>query len=327
MADAVDIWEKPETEELYIVAGWRQWADAGSVSSGLPQYLIQQTNAKQIGELRSDGFYLFQIPGTHDLMRPAVKFKDGYPVSLRTQHNEFYYSGDHQRGMVIFIGDEPQLDAERYVNSFLDMARQLSARRIVGLGGVYGEVPYNRERLISSIYSLPYMKDELLNLAVNLSDYEGGASIGSYICRRASEQNLEYLSFYAFVPLYDFSSLGDMGNTVRVENDFTAWLGVMQRINYTLKLGFDIADLEKRSERLIQAMDKKIDTLEESHPELGLRAYLDKLSEGYTESSFNPLDEVWEEELRRLLDKFDDESEDTDIADEDNLDDGEDDEI
>ena len=58
-----------------------------------------------------------------------------------------------------------------------------------------------------------------------------------------------------------------------------------------------------------------------------MRAYLEKLSEGYTESSFNPLDEVWEEELRRLLDKFDDESEDTDIADEDNLDDGEDDEI
>ena len=74
-------------------------------------------------------------------------------------------------------------------------------------------------------------------------------------------------------------------------------------------------------------MDKKIDTLEQSHPELGVRAYLEKLSEGYTESSFNPLDEVWEEELRRLLDKFDDESEDTDIADEDNLDDGEDDEI
>jgi proteasome assembly chaperone (PAC2) family protein len=225
------------------------------------------------------------------------------------------------------LGDEPQMDAERYVYSFLEAARQLSARRIVGLGGVYGEVPYNRERLISSIYSLARLKDELLNLAVNLSDYEGGASIGSYICRRASEQDLEYLSFYAFVPLYDFSSLGDMGNSVRIENDFTAWLGVMQRINYNLKLSIDLADLEKRSERLIQAMDKKIDAMEEAHPELGVRVYLEKLSDGYTESSFNPLDEVWEEELRRLLDKFDDEPGEDDLLDEDEFDDPEEDEF
>ena len=67
MSDAVEIWETPKAREIYMLAGWRQWADAGSISSGLPQYLIQQTGARHIGSIRSDGFYLFQFPGTHDL--------------------------------------------------------------------------------------------------------------------------------------------------------------------------------------------------------------------------------------------------------------------
>ena len=85
MTDAVEIWERPEAEEIYMITGWRQWADAGAISSGLPKYLIRQTGARQIGRIRSDGFYFFQFPGTHDLVRPVVRFEEGYPESLKTR--------------------------------------------------------------------------------------------------------------------------------------------------------------------------------------------------------------------------------------------------
>ena len=137
MPDAVEIWEQPKADEIYMLAGWRQWADAGSISSGLPQYLIQRTRARHIGLIHSDGFYLFQFPGTHDLVRPVVKFDQGYPVSLQTQRNELFYTGDRRRGLVIFLGDEPHLDVERYVDAFLGAARTLGVKRIIGLGGVY----------------------------------------------------------------------------------------------------------------------------------------------------------------------------------------------
>src|SRR5512143_4059682 len=97
MADSVDLWERPRSEEMFMIAGWRQWADAGSVSSGLPSYLVQQTDAKQIGSSRPDGFYLFQVPGTHDLVRPVVKFDEGYPEWLQSQENDLFYAGDEQR--------------------------------------------------------------------------------------------------------------------------------------------------------------------------------------------------------------------------------------
>ncbi|UCD99178.1 MAG: PAC2 family protein [Chloroflexota bacterium] len=305
MSDAVEILEFPKAENIYMIAGWRQWADAGSTSSGLPKYLIEQTKARKIGTIQSEGFYLFQIPGTHDLVRPVVKFNQGYPESLEVQQNDLYYAEINQNGLLIFLGDEPQLDIERYTQALLHIVQELGVKRIIGLGGVYGELPYNKDRVISSIYSLQELKDELQDMSVNLSEYHGGASVGSYICSRAGKQGIEYVSFYAFVPAYDFSNVSQVANSIRIENDFSAWLGIMQRINHMLKLDLDLSDLEKRSKELIELFDSKIDELDEEAPQLGVREYLDRLSEEFETTPFTPLDDVWEEELRRLFGQTD----------------------
>jgi len=307
MTTSLNLWETPQAKEIYMLAGWRQWADAGSVSSGLPEYWIQRSKARKIGELGPDGYYLFQFPGTHDLVRPVVKFNQGYPESLEVPKNEIFYWGDAKRGIVFFIGDEPHLDVERYAQSFLEIAQTLKVKRIIGFGGVYGEMPYDKERMVSSAYSLPYLKEELNRLALNFSDYHGGASIGSYICRRAGEKGMEYVALYAFVPMYDFSAVSQLGNTVRIENDYMAWLGIMRRVNYMLKTDFSLKDLERRTRRLLQLFDQKVDELENGNPQLGVRAFLQQLSENFTETPFDPLEDVWEEELDRLLNKFDDE--------------------
>lgn len=306
MSDVLELWEEPEVDELYMIAGWRQWADAGSISSGLPQYLVRHTGAQKIGKLHPEPFYLFQIPGTHELVRPVVRFEDGFPKSLETQRNEVYFTGNRRRGLLIFLGDEPHLNIEAYVAAILDMAQNLGVRRIIGLGGVYGELPYDKERMVSSIYSRLQLRHELEALAVDLSDYHGGASIGSYICRRAADREMEFVGFYAFVPTYDFSNIPQIGNAIRLENDFIAWLGIMRRINYMLKLDIDLADLQERSRRLVEAMDKKVEELDSASPQLSVRDYLERLAENFDEVPFEPLDEVWEEELRRLLDADED---------------------
>ncbi len=302
MPDAVELHDRPQATHLYLIAGWRQWADAGSMSSGLPQYLVRHTGARRIGSIKPDGFYLFQIPGTHDLVRPVVKFEDGFPQSLETPRNELYYTGDDERGVVIFLGDEPHLDIDRYVASLLDTAQALGVERIISLGGVYGELPYNKERTVSAIYSLPSLRKELDDLAVTLSDYHGGASIGSYLCRRAHERNQAFVGFYAFVPTYDFSSIDPLGNAIRLENDFMAWLGVMRRINYMLKTRLDLSELEQKSKQLIRVVDAKVDEMDRSAPQLGIREYMARLADDFSEVTFDPLGDVWQEELRRLFD-------------------------
>lgn len=308
---ALELWEVPKAKEINMIAGWRQWADAGSISSGLPDYLVKLLKAKQIGKINSQGYYLFQIPGTHDLVRPMVKFNDGFPESLEAPVNELYYVGDEDRGLVVFIGNEPHLNIEDYVNTLISVMRTLKVKRIVGLGGVYGEMPYDKERSVSCTYSLPGLKKELERLSVNFSDYHGGASLGSYLCKRAGENGFEYVGLYGFVPLYDFTGNMSTGSTVRIENDYMAWYGIMQRVKYMFNLNIDLNDLENRSKKLMHVLDEKVHEIEKSNPQLEITSYLERLSEQFAEMRFNPLEDIWEEELKRLFDKFEEDDKNT----------------
>ena len=306
MSDAINIWDKPEdTEEIYMLAGWRQWADAGSMSSMLPRYLLQETNARKIGEINSDGFYLFQIPATHDLVRPVVQFEEGYPESLEERKNELYYAKVGDKGVVYFLGDEPHLDVERYVKLFLDAARQLNITRIITFGGVYAEVPYDKERPISCSYSHKRLKAELDELQVDLTNYHGGAAIGSYVCKKAADADMEYMGFYAFAPTYDFSHLMQGASGFQIENDFRAWLGVMRRVKHMLKLEIDLTDLEDKTAKLDKSLAEKIEEMDEQYPQLNINKYFADLADDYEEKVFDPLSTVWENELKRLLDDED----------------------
>ena len=72
---------------------------------------------------------------------------------------------------MFFLGDEPHLNIEAYVAAFLELAETIGARRILGFGGVYGELPYDKERMISSSYSLKKLGDAITgtNLLDNAS--------------------------------------------------------------------------------------------------------------------------------------------------------------
>lgn len=301
MDDSVNIWEKPKAEQIYMIAGWEQWADAGSVSSGLPQYLINHLRARKIGEIRPDGFYLFQIPGTHHLLRPQVKFEEGYSKAIRPRVNSLYYTGDSRRGLVIFIGEEPHMDIDRYADALFSAVKQLSVRRVALVGGVYGAMPYEKDREVSCTYSMPYMKDELRKYAVRFSNYEGGATIGSYLVDRAEQAAIELFVFNAFIPAYDFSEAGLPLQGLRIEDDYRAWYELMQRLTHMFGLDLDLSDLDRQSEALVASMHEKLEELEMKMPQLNVREYLTMLTNEYRENSFDPLDELWERELGDLF--------------------------
>jgi proteasome assembly chaperone (PAC2) family protein len=306
MNELIELWEKPEAKEKYMIVGWRQWADAGSASSGLPGYLIEQTGAEKIGEIASDGFYLFQFPGGHHFLRPEVKLKEGYRQEFIDKSNELFYAGDDQKGLFIFLGDEPHLNADRYAEAFLDLVEAVGVRRVAALGGVYGEMPYDREREISCVYSLPRLKEELADYALKLSDYEGGSTIGTFLVDRAEAREIECVDFYVFVPTYDFSKSSTIFQGIRLENDYKAWYDLMRRLNHMFKLGLDLSDLQRQSDELIVSITLKIEELTREMPQLNIKEYLKQLDDAFEERQFMPLDEVWARELGDLFDDIED---------------------
>jgi proteasome assembly chaperone (PAC2) family protein len=301
MDDLYTLEERPVAEEKFMIAGWHQWADAGSVSSGLPQYAIDLTEARRIGGMRSAGYYLFQFPGTHDLLRPKVQLKDGYRVGLETKENEFFYAGDAQKGLVVFLGEEPHLNVRQYAEAFLDVVQELGVKRVATLGGVNAGVPYDRERQVSCVFSLPGLRAELENYAIRFSNYEGGSSIGTYLVDRAERRGIEVMSFFVLVPFYDFMQLSSRFAGIQLEEDFKAWYDLMRRFNHLFGLDLDLTDLESKSRQLVSIIDAQIDEIDEKLPELKVRDQIAELAADFEEMPFMPLSDVWERELRDLF--------------------------
>ena len=300
MNDLYDLWEKPSSAK-YMIAGWYQWADAGEVSSGLPQYLIDLTEARQIGELDPRGYYLFQFPGTHDLLRPVVTLDEGYRIALDERRNAFYVSENTATPFLIFIGNEPHMNVEQYSMGFLDAVQSLGVDRVAIVAGVNGPMPYDKDREISCVYSLPGMGEEMESYAVKLSNYEGGATIGVYLADRAEERGIELVSFYAMVPAYDFSPASSTVQRVSAEEDYKAWYDLMRRLDYMFSLDLDLADLEDRSAELIAAWHSRIAQLKGKMPDV-VEAYLEEVNEEFSEQTFDPLGQAWEDALGDIFD-------------------------
>ncbi len=303
MDKSVNLDKQPTARLMYMVAGWRQWADAGSISSALPEYLIQKLDAFKIGEIQPDGFYLFQVPGTHDLLRPQIKLTDGHAEWVKPKKNEFFFAGNEQRGLVIFSGDEPHMGVSRYVDAFLDAVEALKVRRVAVVAGVYGAMPYDKDRNISCVYSLPEMRNDLSRYAVRFSDYEGGASIGTCLADRAEERGIELLAFYGLVPFYDFSHLLAGVGGIQIEKDLKAWYDIMVRLDHMFGLEMDLSNLEIQGRALVQWVEQQLEELDEKAPHLNVRAYIEELSADFEELTFAPLSDLWERELRDLFEE------------------------
>jgi hypothetical protein len=145
------------------------------------------------------------------------------------------------------------------------------------------------------------MKTELDNYALSFSDYEGGSSIGSYLVHLAEAEAMPFTVFYGFVPAYDFSQSAVNPQGLRLDQDFKAWYDIMRRVNHLFNLKFDLSELHQRGEKLTEAMSAEIADFEEKMPQLNVREYLQQLETDFTEQSFMPLADVWEDELRDLF--------------------------
>ena len=302
MDERVQLWETPTNSEVVMIAGWHQWADAGSISSGLPAYLIEKLDTRKIGEISRERFFLFQMPGAHHLLRPEVHTKEGVVQDMRIIKTELYYTELGGKGLLIFLGEEPHVNEEEYAEAFFDIVEQLGVKRVIAVGGVYGAMPYNKDRDISCVFSMEEMRKEMEDYAVRFSNYEGGTTIGSYLAYHAGQRQQEYICFHGFVPAYDFGQVMLPAQSVRIEDDVKAWYDIMRRADFMFHLGMDLSELRIQSDELINSMEEQLEELSQQAPQLDVQSYLQKLDEEFTENPFMPLDDVWERELGDLLD-------------------------
>jgi len=269
--------EKP----TFMIAGFNQWANAGNVSSGIPEYLIEKLNARKIGHIRKDDFYIFQLPDSHYMFRPQVKYVEGYEEEYEEEPiNDFYYGEIGEKGLIIFIGTEPNQHEDVYVNIFLDGAKELGVKRIIVPAGVGVEVPFDKERHISCTYSLKQMREELGKYTVMFSNYDRNATIGMVINHYSKARGIESIRMTALTPTYQLS--------LPVYNDKRAMYDILRRIRYMFGINLDLSDLEKESKKQISDFEKALKTLCLESPELEpqVTTYMQQIRDQFEEVRF-----------------------------------------
>jgi hypothetical protein len=305
MEDLWSVWERPLAGRC-MVAGWYQWADAGTVSSGVVEHLVVATNADKIGEIECEPFYLFQVPGMGDHVRPWVKVVDGVVEEVARKGNEFFHGETEGGGVVVFIGHEPHQKVELYAKAFFDVVEALGVRRGVGLAGVYAPVPYEEERDMVCVYSLRRLKEEMRRHGFRFSDYSGGSTVGMYLVKGAERRGIEFVRLTVMVPAYDLSKGETIAQPMTMKYDHKGWYDVLVKLNSMCSLGLDLTDVERMGRTLISDWEAAMGSLAEAAPELDVEEYMEEMRAEFAEKSYPTLDDLWEEELADL---FEDEGE------------------
>ncbi len=259
------------TTARYLLAGWRkQWSDGGSISSGLPQYLIDQLGARKIGKMGPEVermCYPFQVAGTHGAFRPACAFEEGLPTVAMHWDNDFYDAGN---GLIIFMGEEPWFDLDLYGTAFFQAVKELGVEQTVTIEGYNGPCPPDQERRVGCVYSRADMKETLEKYGIQFSNYGSGArqgpTVGMALVSIAHYLHPELSVFRlgAMAPMYPFTTSGNQ--QVGIVTDYRSFFDILRRVKAMFGLDLDLSDLETRGAAESSRLQETLERIGRSNP-------------------------------------------------------------
>ena len=268
--DKLKIYKKPKLNKSRLLLGFTGWMDGGDVSTGTVKCLIDKLKAQKLAEIEPKGFYIYSFPGSMEitaLFRPHTQIKNGVIESYEIPSNTFYYS--EQSNLVLFLGKEPNLNWEEYIECIFSICADFDVELIYFIGSVAGLVPHTREPRLFCSVSESGLKEKFQHYGVKFTNYEGPASIITYLTANCSKRNIQMVSLVAAIPAYV------QGNNPKCIE------AVTRRIAGMLDLEVDLSNLTAVSEEF----ERKLHEVVAEQPELENNMH--KLEEDYDNEIFN----------------------------------------
>ena len=269
-SDKLNIFHRPRLSNTRLLLGFSGWMDGGEVSTGTVKCLIDKLNAQKLAEIEPKGFYIYSFPGSMEitaLFRPHTKIKNGTIESYEIPSNTFFYS--EKDNLIIFLGKEPNLNWEEFSECIFSVCAEFGVEMIYFIGSVAGLVPHTREPRLFCSVSEPGLKETFQHYGVKFANYEGPASIVTYLTSNCREKNIKMVSLVAAIPAYV------QGNNPKCIE------AVTRRIAGMLELEIAFDDLMTMSDDF----EKKLDGVVQEQPEL--ESNIHKLEEDYDNEIFN----------------------------------------
>ncbi|MHC4103924.1 MAG: PAC2 family protein [Planctomycetota bacterium] len=264
------IYKKPNFKNPRLLLSFSGWMDGGDVSTGTIKCLIDKLGAQKFAEVEPEGFYIYSFPGPMEmtaLFRPHTQIKDGLITSFEIPADAFYC--DEENDLILFSGKEPNLQWEEFAECIFSLCEQFGVEMIYFIGSVAGLVPHTREpRLFCSVSGIE-LKETFQHYGVKFTNYEGPASIVTYLTANCRKRGLKMVSFVATIPAYVQGS-----NPKCIE-------AVTRRLVGMLEIQVNFDDLRLVSDEF----EKKLSDIVQEQPELEIN--IQKLEEDYDNEIFN----------------------------------------
>ena len=268
--DKLNIHRRPNFNNPRLLLGFSGWMDGGEVSTGTVKFLIDKLRAQKFAEIKPEGFYIYSFPGSMEmtaLFRPHTNIKDGLIKSFEIPADAFFYSEEND--LIMFLGKEPNLQWEEFAECIFSLCEQLGVRNIYFIGSIAGLVPHTREpRFICSV-SDAELKETFQHYGVKFTNYEGPASIITYLTNNCYKRDLNMVNLVATIPAYV------QGNNPKCIETVT------RRLTGMLDVQVKLDDLRIISDEF----ERKLSDIVQEQPEL--ESNIHKLEEDYDNEIFN----------------------------------------
>jgi proteasome assembly chaperone (PAC2) family protein len=268
--DKLHIHKRPKLNKPALLLGFSGWMNGGEVSTGTVKLLVEKLGAEKLAEIEPEGFYLHSFPGSMEMtamFRPHAKIKNGLVTSFEKAADVFLYS--ERANLILFLGKEPNLLWREFANCIFSLCREFGVETMYFIGSVSGLVPHTREPRIFCSVSDAALKEKLERYGVKFTDYEGPASIATYLTANCSERGLKMISLVATVPIYV------QGNNPKCIEAVTRHLANI------LGLQIELDDLRDTSDDF----EKRLSDAIQEQPELAESIH--KLEENYDNEIFD----------------------------------------
>jgi proteasome assembly chaperone (PAC2) family protein len=269
-SEKLNIYKRPELNQPRMLLGLSGWMDGGNVSTGTVKCLIDRLCAEKFAEIEPEGFYIYSFPGSMEitaLFRPHTRIRNGLIESYERPTDAFYYSEEHN--LILFSGKEPHLRWEEFSDCIYTLCAEFGVESIYFIGSVAGLVPHTRDPRIHCSVSDPKMKGTFEQYGVKFTDYDGPASIITYLSVNASKYHVSMATLVAMIPAYVQGK-----NPKCIE-------AVTRRMVGILGLQIELDDLRDVSDEF----EKRLSEIVQEQPELA--GNIQKLEEDYDNEIFN----------------------------------------
>jgi proteasome assembly chaperone (PAC2) family protein len=184
--------ERPDLESPVLIMVLKGWIDAGLGADGAAEVLRDQLEPRTVARFDADALLDWRA------RRPTMRLVDGVNTQITWEETELSWAKDGLgHDVLLLLGNEPDHAWLAFSEQVVDLAEDLGARLVLGLGAYPTPVPHTRSPLLAASASSEDLAQGLIHNSVEVP-----SGVQGMIERRAALRGLPALGLWAQVPHY-----------------------------------------------------------------------------------------------------------------------------